>query len=472
MGEEIDSRRVAAHKDFVHRVSNETKILRTWFEEAQFSNSHDCIGFELEGCLVDENLLPALSNAEFLCAANEDSLVTELAKFNFEFNSPVYRKTSSPFRKMHADLKAISERCNLAAHKIGANSLWVGILPTLRDDMLSMQSMTESNRYYAITERIMELREQEPLKLTIERFDSLEVLREDIMTEAAATSLQIHNQVNLVNAKRYYNASLLITAPCTALMANSPFLYGQKLWDETRIPVFEQSLALPKDPSSGVKPVDFASGYIRESLFELFAENIEKHRPILPVLFDDVPEKLRHLKFFNGQIWRWVRPIVGVDYGSMPHLRIEQRAFPAGPSNIDTIANIAFYTGLLEYYGNCDEALEDKVSFADCRKNFYDCAQLGMKAEVTWLNGKENVQSLLMNTLLEQSKIGLESIGTDKAEISLFIDDVIKNRIKTGWNGAAWQKSYIDCNGRDFQAMSKAYLEWQKRDVPVYTWKV
>ena len=166
-------------------------------------------------------------------------------------------------------------------------------------------------------------------------------------------------------------------------MANSPFLFEQKLWDETRITLFEQSVQTPESLSK--KLVSLGPGYIKESIFELFEDNIRNYYPVLPLGFDDEPKNLRHLKFLNGQVWRWVRPIIGVDHADKNHIRLEQRSFPCGPSSIDTIANTAFYIGLLHFYTHTKKPIEELMSFQTISENFYNCAKLGTKAEVIWI---------------------------------------------------------------------------------------
>lgn len=472
MGEEIQNDSRADAQQFASAALAETELLCQWIDSGSLAEDDSHFGLELEGCLVDENALPALRNEEFLVKANEDALCAELAQFNFEYNSPVYKKDSDFLANMQADLETSAKKIQNTASLLSLEALWIGILPTIRDDMLSLETMTPLNRYFELSKRLMDLRGSDPVRLKIDRFDSVELERENFMTEAAATSLQVHTQVKPSSAVRAYNAALLVSAPCTAIAANSPFLYGRKLWDETRIPVFEQSLAIPATSTEEDAPVTFGKGYLQNSVKELFQENINSHKAILPALFDDPVEKLRHLKFLNGQIWRWVRPIVGVDYGGIPHFRLEQRSMPAGPTIVDTVANIAFYIGLLQFYINRETALESVVSFKNCRQNFYDCARLGMKAEVAWGGKRLNIQSLIHNQLLEEAKQGLQSLNVPKNSITFYIDEVMKYRARTGFTGAAWQKSFIDLHGPDFQKLTHTYIERQRSGQPVHEWKV
>lgn len=474
MGEEINKNSISAANInlFKDQLLKETELLSEWFDKKKFANDDSHFGFELEGCLVDENMLPALKNHLFLETMKDSAFVPELAQFNFEINGPIYQRNPHLFTQMQNDLDAMTNKSIKTAQSLNLEALWVGILPTIRDSMLNLKTMTPMNRYFALAERVLSMKKNSSVKLSIDRYDHLNIRRDNIMTEAAATSFQIHTQIKQEDAVRAYNTSLNLSGPCLAIMANSPFLYGHKLWDETRIPVFEQSLALPLLQPDSPQPVTLGQSYVQQSLMELFWENVEKHRPILPVNFSSAPDELRHLKFMNGQIWRWIRPIVGVNKNGVRHLRLEHRCFPAGPSNIDTIANTAFYVGLFTYFTYLGEQLDQLISFKQCENNFYQCAQLGIKADVDWLNGKINVQELLHDQLLPLAVKGLKHLHIQESDIDLYLNQIMKSRIRTGWTGAAWQKSYIDCHDYDFQQMTKAYIINQQSNKPVHEWTI
>ena len=82
-----------------------------------------------------------------------------------------------------------------------------------------------------------------------------------------------------------------------------------------------------------------------DSLIEIFEENFRDYESLLPVAYDDPPEAMRHLRLHNGVIWRWNRPLIGFDESGAPHLRVEHRILPAGPTFIDMMANAALYLG-------------------------------------------------------------------------------------------------------------------------------
>jgi gamma-glutamyl:cysteine ligase YbdK (ATP-grasp superfamily) len=222
------------------------------------------------------------------------------------------------------------------------------------------------------------------------------------MLEAATTSFQLHLKIHPRDAVHAYNAGIILSAPMVAATANSPYLFGHDLWDETRIPLFEQSVAVGgmADASHGpLRRVTFGSGYARESIMECFVEN-EQHYPVmLPMQFHDGLEQMSRLRLHNGTIWRWNRPLIGFDYDGIPHLRIEHRVVPGGPTIVDAIANAALFFGLMQVLIDAVEPAEPRIPFATARDNFYAAARYGLDARITWYDGeKGTLRSLLLHT--------------------------------------------------------------------------
>ena len=267
------------------------------------------------------------------------------------------------------------------------------------------------------------------------------------MLEAATTSHQVHLQVTQANAARYYNASLLLSAPLVAMAANSPFLFGHSLWEETRIPVFEQAVSgceVKQQPAGHCGRVTFGAGYVQESLLECFVKNFEDYPVLLPESFDHALEQMKHVRFHNGTIWRWNRPLLGVNGNGEAHLRIEQRVLPAGPSFVDMTANMAVYMGLAHYYANQKHAPELRLPFAEARNNFYQSARYGLANDIFWLDGKTvTIQTLWLEQLLPQTKQGLIDLGLDHDEISYYVDQVVRPRIEGRQTGAQWQRDFV-----------------------------
>lgn len=479
MGEEISKQDFSQEDfdEFQRRLRLETKVLMEWFKEENFetSNPPTC-GLELEAWLVDQDFLPSPQNEIYLSKLNHPMVVSELSQFNFELNCDPLRLTGSVFEQLHQKMKDLWSRCQDKARELNIRSLMIGILPTLRNEMLDLKYLSSLKRYHALNRQILNFRNNKDLELHIQGKDELRVRHSDVMLEAAATSLQIHLQVNPLEAVRFYNASLILSAPMVALTANSPYLFGKDLWEETRIPTFEQAIdvaSFRNAEGDKVGRVTFGTGYARHSLFELFLENLDGYPPLLPLVSPEDSRWLQHLRLHNGTIWRWNRPIVGLTKEGKPHLRLEHRVMPSGPSLADSIANMMFYLGCTHAYAQKLDPPENHLSFLQCRKNFYQAARQGLKASIVWERNKEsNIQSLILDELLPQAKLALVELGVDKSTISYYLEDILRHRAMTGRTGATWQRAYISTHGDDFQGMTQAYWQWQQKDQPVHEWTV
>jgi gamma-glutamyl:cysteine ligase YbdK (ATP-grasp superfamily) len=293
------------------------------------------------------------------------------------------------------------------------------------------------------------------------------------MLESATTSFQLHLKVRPALALRAYNAALILSAPMVAATANSPYLFGYDLWDETRIPLFEQSVAVSGVAGASHGPmrrVTFGSGYARKTLFECFIENEEHYPVMLPMHFEDGLEKMSHVRLHNGTIWRWTRPLIGFDADGSPHLRIEHRVVPGGPTIVDAIANAALFFGLSHSFMHTEVPPEQQIPFATARDNFYAAARYGLDSQVTWLEGeKGSIQTLLLEELLPQASRGLQELGIDGTDIETYLG-IIEARVRSAGNGAAWQRAYVARHGRDMVALTEAYLQRQQRGAPVHEW--
>jgi gamma-glutamyl:cysteine ligase YbdK (ATP-grasp superfamily) len=261
-----------------------------------------------------------------------------------------------------------------------------------------------------------------------------------------------------------------------AVSANSPYLFGKDLWDETRIPLFEQAVALrgyDDGPCGPVRRVGFGIAYVKESMFECFKENLECYPVLLPVsIDDDDAEPLAHLRLHNGTIWRWNRPLIGFNLRGEPHLRLEHRVVAAGPTVVDSIANAAFFYGLVCAMSEQSPPPEQRLSFAQARSNFYQAAQHGLEAQITWLDGKKVlVKELLLHELLPASRQGLQRLDISRDDIELYLG-IIEDRVRTGQNGAAWQRAYVAKHGRDMYQLTMSYQGHHRKGDPVHSWPV
>ena len=363
MGEEIQYSHFnkSDYQQFSSHLKEETTLLKNWFDKHTFSSSSLMAGYELEAWLINTTGNPVAINDTFLEQADNALLSPELAKFNIELNVEPEQLSNKVLSIFEHKLDTLWQQCSTTAASLNSNILGIGILPTLQDSDLTLENLSLLDRYRALNEQVLRQRKGVEIELNINGLDHLQLSHKDVMLEAAATSLQIHIQVPQDVATRYYNASVLLSAPMVAVSANSPCLFGKRLWQETRIPVFEQ--AVPTGgyggASSGpVHRVGFGSDYVRNSLYECFQENLEHFPVLLPVHYQSKLDEVRHLRLHNGTIWRWNRPLIGFDEDQTPHLRIEHRVCASAPSTIDNIANIAFYYGLVHYYATTEEPPE------------------------------------------------------------------------------------------------------------------
>ena len=365
------------------------------------------------------------------------------------------------------DLHQVWRQTEDAANQLGASLVSIGILPTITDEMLSLTNMSSMHRYQALNEQVLRLRQGRPIRLAISGHESLVAEHRDVMLEAAASSLQLHIQVPMSEAVRYYNAAIVASAPLLAAAGNSPILFGKRLWEETRIPLFEQAV----DVGGGsLSRVTFGSSYAGESLEEVFLENQEQYPLLLPLVMDDVSQRLAHVRLHNGTIWRWNRPLIGFDDDGTPHLRIEHRVLPAGPTMSDMTANMALFYGLAENLAHESRPPESRLPFDAARANFYRAARHGLDCEVRWLDGSNRpLQELTLEELLPRAAQGLEHLGVD-AELASRLLAIIEARVRSGQTGAAWQRRFVERHGMDCAALTKAYRVWQSRDEPVHNW--
>jgi hypothetical protein len=458
---------------FAERLRAETDVLREHFAGDRFSRRHGVGGYELEAWLVDPANQPVPVNEAFMARMPAGTVTPELARFNFELNADPAPVTGDVLGRMHDELAANWAACRRAAAEVEAAPVMVGILPTVTDAMLGVANMSGLARYRALNDQVLRLRKGRPIALDIQGAEFLHTEHTDVMLEAATTSFQIHLQVAAARAVRYYNAAMVLSGPMVGVSANSPFLFGKRLWRETRVPLFEQSVAAGGFGGAAFGPVKratFGNGYVRRSLMELFEENLEHYPIMLPVALDDDPATLPHLRLHNGTLWRWNRPLLGFDNDGTPHLRLEHRVVAAGPSVADTLANAALFYGLVHVLGEQSEPPEAVLEFATARENFYNAAKHGLEARLVWLDGRTwRLSALLRERLLPAAREGLADQGCSGADIDRFVG-IIAERVRTRQTGAAWQIAYADAHGRDLAALVGAYRDHQDSGAPVHEW--
>ncbi len=425
--------------------------------------------------MIDGDCNPAAKSELFIHDLNSEQIVPELAKYNFEINTNPVELNQSFLKDIHQELDNLWKLCRDEASTLDLSPVAIGILPTYQQDMLTHDKIFPRKRYFALEEEMAKYRKGKPISADIHGVDDFRQTFDSVLLEAVTTSLQIHVQVGLQNSVRIYNAAQIISAPLIAVSANSPFLLGKNLWCDTRIPVFEQSAAIPFNQNgrpTAHKRVTFGQGYAEDSLFEVFKENLDNYLILLPELSSELDTLLHHLRLHNGTIWRWNRPLIGMDLSDKPNLRIEHRVNSAGPSIPDDVANVAFFLGLLNFYANAQTPPEHQLSFKIAADNFYRAARYGLDSNIVWLNDKTvQMSSLLLEELLPNAKQGLTQLGIIEEEIDYYLD-MIKGRVAKQLTGGLWQRKFIEKYGLDFNNMLYHYLNNQLKQVAVYKWKI
>ena len=472
MGEEIQQRHFNAEdfRRFRRNLDTETGMVTALFERNEFSHRGDMVGFELEAWIVNADGQPHPENERLLEIVANPLVVPELASYNVELNGSPTALQGNVFSRIHDELAATWDICRAGAQALDCRLATIGILPTIRPELLNSAYMSGMMRYQALNDRILALRDGAPLHIRITTGDGLDMHHDDVMLEAATTSFQIHLQCKPERAVRDFNAAIVASAPMVALAANSPFLFGRSLWEETRIPLFEQAVSAgPRAPAR----VTFGSGYAEGSLAEIFAENQRDHPILLPfVQGDEPPHKYAHVRFQNGTVWRWNRPLLGFDFDGVPHLRIEHRVVPAGPTILDSVANAAAWLGMVRGLVEHAEPVERRLDFQTASDNFYAAAKYGLDAPLTWLDGEQfPARTLLRDKLLPMAADALGRLDIPKPEIDRYIGTALA-RVEAGQTGARWQRAWVAKHGADWPALTLAYIDAQDSGEPVHTWPV
>jgi len=477
MGQEIATSRFTNQDfaEFERRLREETALFARMFRDSEFSEDHGVGGCEIEAWLVDADFNPAPINRDFLEKFGDPIVGSELASFNIELNCTPQSLRGRALTLLREDIENTWRRCNETVKEFDARIMLIGILPTARNEDVVPENMSNMKRYRALNDQVMKQRKGRPVEIDIRGPDHLRLRHTGVMLESVTTALQIQFQVGLSRAVRFYNSSLAVSAPFLAVSTNSPFIFGKDLWAETRIPVFEQSLAenhQTQNSFCGPSRVDFGCGYARESLSELFQENLDFFRVMLPVVFGDPPHRFSHLRLHNGTIWRWNRPLIGFGEDGGCHLRIENRVAPSGPTIIDIVANAAFFFGLVQAYAFVQPPLEAVLPFRTARDNFYACARDGISAEIRWLdNAVHPVGKLVLDELVPAAAKGLVDLGIDRKDIDFYLG-IIGKRVESGQTGSVWMRRWRAKHKGGFGELCCRYIERQESGLPVHEWDI
>ena len=488
MGQDVDAREFTREDRTLYRakVRRCLDVFARMLGERDFSVEHPHVGVEIEFNLIDAAGEPALRNSEALEAIADDDFQTELGLFNIEVNIPPSRIDGDGLDRLHQEIRADLNAAQSKAAGVDAHLMMIGILPTLRPEHLSLETISPNPRYRLLSDQIMAAR-GEDIEIVIDGVDRLDTTADTIMPEAACTSTQLHLQVDPEDFADYWNAAQAIAGVQVAVGANSPFLLGRQLWHETRIALFEQATDTRSEElkAQGVRPRVFFGERWITSVFDLFEENVRYFPALLPIVEEEDPVEeleagripnLPELRLHNGTIYRWNRPIYDVADGR-PHLRIENRLLPAGPTVIDTMANAALFYGLVPVIGGSDRPLWSQLSFKAAEDNFHTAARHGIEAEQYWPGvGTVPVRELVLRHLLPLAHAGLEEMGVASDTRDRLLG-IIEQRCITGRNGSTWlieefQRHLAIDQDRDaaMRATTLAYETHMHGGEPVHTW--
>ena len=488
MGAEVEAQEFTRadrtrHREKVRRCLD---VFARMLREARFDTDDPMTGLEVELNLVDDDGDPALKNAEALEAIADPAFQTELGQFNIEINVAPAKIRQGGLRTFEDSLRRSLNDAEAKSAEVGAHLVMIGILPTLAEGHMAPSSISANPRYALLSEQILAAR-GEDLVISIHGPERLDTTSESILPEAACTSTQFHVQTSPDQFAAYWNASQAISGVQLAVGANSPYLLGRELWRETRIPLFEQATDTRSEELKvqGVRPrVWFGERWIT-SVFDLFEENVRFFPALLPITEDENPEavlesggvpQLHELRLHNGTIYRWNRPVYDIA-GGVPHLRVENRLLGAGPTVADTIANAAFYFGLVRMLAEDDRPLWTQMSFSAAEENFHVAAQEGIHAHVYWPGlGEVPATELVLRRLLPLAHEGLDAWGAPAADRDRLLG-IIEQRCLRQTNGAEWFVDRVHARqaagAARFDALRATLQEYRAHmhtNEPVHTW--
>jgi hypothetical protein len=489
MGEDVAARTFTredrqVYRDKVHRCLD---VLARMLAESRFDFDEPQTGMEVELNLVDNDGRPSLSNTEVLALIDDPSFVPELGRFNLEINVPPKSLAGDGVARYENEVRDALNVAEGRAREIGAHMVMIGILPTLFDEHMTPESLSTNPRYALLDQQLL-LARGEDLQIDIRGgTETLTAFSDSIIPEAACTSAQFHLQVSPDEFAQTWNAAQCLASVQVGIGANSPYFLGRNLWNETRIALFMQATdTRPVElKAQGVRPrVWFGERWIT-SVFDLFEENTAYFPALLPIVNAEDPvaildsggtPELQELRLHNGTVWRWNRPVYDINAG-VPHLRVENRVLPAGPTVVDILANGALYFGALRMLAAQERPVWSQMAFATAEENFTNAAMLGIDATVFWPgSGELPVSELALRKLVPLAHEGLQEWGVDDA-IRERLLGIIEGRCTSGRNGASWQVDAVQkLEGMGLERhealriMTQEYVTRMHSNEPVHTW--
>ena len=476
---------------FLKALLDDVKAMEYMLENGWFEENVSRIGAEQEMVLVDKNTFKPATNAmEALDLMKDKEWVeTELAKFNLEINLTPRKFEGSCFSELEKETKEKLTSIQKVLDTLDTQLVLTGILPTIHRHHVEMENLTPKKRYFALMEAIRDQLLGPNFELNIVGIDELIMKHTSPLVEAVNTSFQVHLQVSPTDFVQKYNISQVLAAPIMAVAANSPIVFGKRLWHESRIAMFQQSIDTRSSHDhmrERSARVSFGKDWIHDSILDIYREDISRFRVLLS---SDVEEdslallkkgqvpKLRALQVHNSTVYRWNRPCYGISDNGRPHLRIENRVLPSGPTVMDEIANAVFWLGAMEGLAMEVKDVRDRMSFEDAKDNFVKAAKFGIDSKFTWFDDEKiSAVDLILEKLIPISRKGLLSKGINQKDIDRFLG-IIKGRAESHMNGARWLlRSYTDLikkTNKDaaLTLLTSQIAKYQKSGIPVHEWE-
>jgi CBS domain-containing protein/gamma-glutamylcysteine synthetase len=477
---------------FVKSLLNDVKALEYMINNDWFESGITRIGAEQEMVLVDSQTFKAAPIAmEALEKMKDyDWVETELAKFNLETNLTPRKLEGDCFSLMEEENSRNLNKIEEVVNTLGANIVLTGILPTLRMSDMQLSNLTPMERYKALMEAINSQLIGSSYELRLVGIDELLLKHDSPFLEACNTSFQVHLQVAPVEFVKMYNIAQTLAAPVMAIAANSPLVFGRRLWHESRIALFQQALdtRTSQDHLRERSPrVSFGNNWLQNSILEIYKEDIARFRVLisgnveedcLALIKEGKVPKLRSLQVHNSTVYRWNRPCYGISDNGKPHLRIENRVLPSGPTVVDEIANALFWLGCMTGMGDELEDIRDHISFEDVADNFGKAARFGIDSKFTWFKDRKiSTVDLVREELIPLARKGLQKRNVNLDDIEKYLS-IIDERASRHMNGARWvlraftklkKETSVD---EALTVLTSSIIENQKKSVPVHLWEM
>lgn len=473
-------------ENFTRSLLKDMQALKKMLESGMIQSGVTRIGAEQELYIIDDAWRPRPSVDELLKDLDDPRFTVEIAKFNLEINIDPVIFGENSLSVFEQSINEMISRLREAASSKGLKIIMVGILPTIRKSDLTAESLVDEPRYKKLCS-VLNLERTTPYEFRIRGVDELVASHDTPVFESCNTSFQVHMQVSPEEALTLYNLSQALAGPVLSCAVNSPLLLGKRLWQETRIALFQQAVdtrVVSYHSREKSARVSFGAGWINKSVLEVFHDNISRYKILLsPEIKEDslksldegkVPT-LEALHVFNSTVWRWNRVCYGISDGE-PHLRIENRVLPSGPTVRDEVSNAAFWLGLMSGMPEIYPDITGVMEFEDAKENFINAARMGLETKLRWINGSNFWASeLILKELIPISRQGLRSQNITPDEIDLYLG-IIEERVRTGKTGSKWIiDSFTSLKERALrqEAIVSVTASMYKRQVkgdPVHMW--